>query len=302
MATLCIISRWLTSSTLLTTSHLRNGSVRLLVGDGAEYTVHRSLLHQSLDNLYISAHQRSVDFEGEEDAVGCLLEFLYTGDYNLPGENPTETVSEPHAPEDQQPPPLEPGQAIHPMVLAARTSSLGVWGRPAAIHTDSVQPLVGPLVEDPVSTAQDFHHAQLSKLATRSQEGDDSKQNAEEIVNPFLIHAKVYLLAEKYGFSALASFALQKLRAALKVSELERPEDHISSLVEFIERFYSLPVDHNTQDRGTMLKLREVVLEQAVDRFSVLQANKDFKLLVKGGGDFVEDLLSHLTKIKLTMR
>jgi hypothetical protein len=298
--------------------HLKSGSIRLRVGGGdVEYTVHRSLLAQSLKNIDISAHERIIDFEGDEDAVACLLEFLYTGDYQAAVE---ETAPSQGGSDDDTLPRDHEGfgdhqkssstqqraeQEVHPIILAARTSTLGVWGRPAAVHTRRWEESEdSSTTEHRITTTVVADFSQAEPLSTGHQgEGDHTKKQGTNTASTVLTHAKVYLLAERYGYLALMDFALQKLRAALKTSELELPTDHTTSLVTLIKSVYGHPLDGENQGQGnTQQHLRDVVIAQAVDRLSVLQTNGDFKAFLKDGSDFAGDLLSHLTKTQLTLQ
>ncbi|KAI9791226.1 MAG: hypothetical protein M1816_004218 [Peltula sp. TS41687] len=291
---------------------LKSGLIRLRVGAESEYAVHRGLLSQNLTKLDISAHERIIDFEGDEDAVASLLEFLYTRDYAIEDEDRGGTVASQSSAEvahgsagDAETGGAE--QEVHPMVLAARSSGLGVWGRPAAVHTKLWEE-----DEDSSSSAGDADAdaiATAGKDSSTSSDGkDEARKHADKsATSAVLIHAKVYLLAEKYGYSALMDFALQKLRAALKTSELEVPTDHTTSLVTLIKSVYGQPLDEESQDQGQgheskQQQLRDVVITQTADRLPVLQTNGDFKAFLKDGGDFAGDLLSHLAKTQLTLR
>ena len=254
-----------------------------------------------------------MDIEGDADTVGYLLEFIYTGDYNPPAKSVNQ-----RARNEGQPPPgtdatqhQATAEEVHPMVVMARSAGLGVWGRPGAVHTRYQQqapsgafergaPVNGKPAEPSLSETQQRHPARPAATAA----------HPTAVAAAFAVHAKVYLLAEHYGASGLQDFSLQKLKAALKTSELEVRADHATTLVELISSvYYDLPTTTAAaaaaganRDADTRQQLRQVVLTQAVNSLPDLQDNKGFKALLKGGGDFVEDLLGHLTRARLTLR
>ncbi|KAI9876045.1 MAG: hypothetical protein M1830_007458 [Pleopsidium flavum] len=284
-------------------SVLQAGSIRLLVGD-KEFVVHRKLVEHNLNYLHISSRDRYVDIEGDEHSAGYLLEYLYTGDYT-----PSTTHQEQSPYYDEEAPrysgasdqdvavPVE-GE-IHPMVLAARTSGLGIWGRPAALHTKfHHEVLPTKLQESPPIVVSDYPHP-ASITAASNAAVATSGTGGPDIASTFLIHAKVYLLAERYGFSSLQDFSLQKLRAALKTSEIEPAADQTASSVIVIRDIYELPRQQGGME--TVQKLRDIVVTHAVSQLHELQANKDFAAYVKEGGDFVTDLLSSLTTSRLSL-
>lgn len=283
-------------------SVLQSGSIRLLAGD-KEFVVHRKLLEHNLNDLHISSRDRHVDIDGDEHSVGYLLEYLYTGDY-------TPSITHPEQPPhyDEEAPSYNgashQGVAVpvegemHPMVLAARTSGLGIWGRPAALHTKFHQevPLTKLQVSPPV--VSDYPHP-ASITATNNPAAATSCTGGTDIASKFLTHAKVYLLAERYGFSSLQDFSLQKLRAALKTSEIEPAADHTASSFMLIRDIYELARQQGGME--TVQKLRDIVVTHAVSQLHELQTNKEFAAYVKEGGDFVTDLLSSLTTSRLSL-
>ncbi|KAI9747483.1 MAG: hypothetical protein M1815_004164 [Lichina confinis] len=304
-------------------SHLQSGTIRLrVVGAAAEeassspskeFVVHRSLLSDHLRGLRTSPHERCVYIEGDADTVGCLLEFIYTGDYNPSvksvNQSPTnegQPSSGADATQNQA-----TAEEVHPMVLMARASGLGVWGRPGAVHTRYRQQSLS-------GASQHGAHvndkpAEPSPSGTQKRHPSRPAATADHpttVAAAFAVHAKVYLLAEHYGASGLQDFSLQKLKAALKTSELEVRADHATTLVKLISSvYYDLPTTTSAaaaagtnREADTRQQLRQVVLAQAVNSLPDLQDNKGFKALLKEGGDFVEDLLSHLTKARLTLR
>ena len=285
-------------------SVLQSGSIRLLAGD-KEFVVHRRLLEHNLKNIHIFSRDRCVDFDGDEESVGYLLEYLYTGDYT-----PVRQVQEqpPRYGDDalshnttssQRAAEQEP----HPMVLAARTSGLGIWGRPAALHTTFYEEILPTQPQQSPPVTSDYPHPASVTSAgnpAAAQSSEHSVTGGHNIASTFLTHAKVYLLAERYGCASLQDFSLQRLRAALKTSELEPSANNTGHSILLIRDIYELPRQNSQTD--TVQKLRDIVVTHAVSQLEELQANKDFGAYVKEGGDFVTDLLSSLTTSRLSLR
>ncbi|KAI9764449.1 MAG: hypothetical protein M1840_008472 [Geoglossum simile] len=284
-----LLGDWLTSDILLP-SILQSTSIRLLVGDERkEFLVHRKVLERHLTDLRIPSRDRFIEFDGDEESIGYLLEFLYTGDYTR------EAADEPKRPlhRETSPPPEEP---IHPIILAARTSTLGVWGKPAALHTKFHHGKPAPKPRHITPTAV-ITNGIVSPPASPSAHKEHDAAD-QDTASAFLVHAKVYLLAERYGANGLMQLSLEKLRAALKAFELEPPIDRTATLIEFIKRVYSLPASSEGRPREIRSKLRDVVVAHAVAYLPELQADPEFSAYIKEGGDFVADLFTALASAK----
>ncbi len=182
----------------------------------------------------------------------------------------------------------------HPMVIGARTSSLGVWGRASAVHSKYLHES---------RTAFDEHGLPVVKYLdltdadpTSANEDDQSKaenDRSPDVASHFLLHFKLYLLAEQYGCEGLQALVLQKLR------DIRVPEGHsdpTSNLVRLIKVVYQLQPANNT-----VQQFRDVVLELVVNRMSELQKDEQFKAFVREGGPFVDDLLSRMTRTGLSL-
>ncbi|KAI9883525.1 MAG: hypothetical protein M1823_004714 [Watsoniomyces obsoletus] len=283
-----------------------------------EYIVHRSLLTQHLRSLQISAHERVIDLEDSDDeTLGYLLEFVYTGDYtpsspSLEEPSSSQDVVMGDAGDEEHDAKKKEEDEIHPMVLAARTSALGVWGRAPALHTKFLH-------TDTTSTStSSAESGSETDVTSPSSHSSTSSRTVNETVTPpkhhetspaaaFLIHAKIYLLADRYGASSLKEVALEKLRAALKTSKLEPQADQVGALVGLIQSIYQLPPitageETKNPDEDTRQKLKQMVVAQAVHYLADLHSHEEFKGILKdGGGEFVQDLLSHLMNRKLTL-
>lgn len=183
------------------------------------------------------------------------------------------------------------------MVLASRTSGLGVWGKLPAIHT-SVQQETPPSKTDNKHNLPTVTHLSSSN---RTPSSGATPASASSSAATFIIHAKLYLLAEQYDYPTLQAFALQKLRAALKTAEIEPQENRTQILVSLIRDVYALQGGRGgKKGQQTRQKLRDVVVLQAVNHLEELQRDEEFNAFVREGkSEFVTDLLSSLTASRL---
>ncbi|KAI9772201.1 MAG: hypothetical protein M1839_002519 [Geoglossum umbratile] len=273
-------------------SVLQSSSIRLLVGeDRKEYLVHRKVLERHLTDLHIPSRERFIEFDGDEESVGYMLEFLYTGNYSR----------EDAAPQKSEPePPLE--EPVHPIILAARTSTLGVWGKPPALHTKYNHGKPAPKRRPTAVITNGIASPPASPPAHKKH--DPAAHQSADIAGAFLVHAQVYLLAERYGANSLKELSLEKLRAALKAFELGQPIDRTAALIEFIKRVYNLPIasEGHCKEGRTRNRLRDVVVAHAVAYLPELQADPAFNAYIREGGDFVADLFTALAGVKVTRR
>jgi len=174
------------------------------------------------------------------------------------------------------------------------------------VHTTFYEEVPPPPPSQPQSSAvtSDYPHPASVKatsgVVAADQASNQPVAGGSTIASTFRTHAKVYLLAERYGFAPLRDFSLQKLRAALKTSELEPSANHTGHAVLLIRDIYELPRPDGRAD--TVQKLRDIVVAHAVGRLQELQTDEEFGAYVKEGGDFVTDLLSALTTSRLAIR
>jgi hypothetical protein len=258
--------------------------------------VHRKVLEKHLADLHIPARDRFIEFDGDEESIGYLLEFLYTGDYAREAAAEFQEPKQPSQQEAETTATTPPEEPIHPIILAARTSTLGVWGKPAALHTKfhHGKPASKPRRITPTAVITNGIASPPASPSTHKEHQTAGTASA------FLVHAKVYLLAERYGASGLKLLSLEKLRAALKALELDPPVDRTATLIEFIKKIYSLPASNEGHLRETGSKLRDVVVAHAVAYLPQLQADPEFNAYIREGGDFVADLFTALASVRRT--
>ncbi|KAH0551382.1 hypothetical protein GP486_007404 [Trichoglossum hirsutum] len=279
---------------------LQSTSIRLLVGeDRKEFLVHRKILEKNLTGLHILSRERFIEFDGDEESIGYLLEFLYTGDYGR-ADAADSALQNGHAHSHPEPGPAT-DEPVHPIVLAARTSPLGVWGKPAAVHTKFHHGKSAPPSHQHITPTAVVTNGIASPPASPfMQQKEDSLSKRPHITAPsFLVHARVYLLADRYGAIDLKDLSLRKLRAALDAFQADSPVGRTAILIKFIKDVYDLPTG-TAGDCQTENKLRDVVVVYTVAHLSRLQADSEFKAYVKGGGDFVVDLFTTLASVKST--
>ncbi|KAI9684739.1 MAG: hypothetical protein M1829_000114 [Trizodia sp. TS-e1964] len=142
---------------------LESPTIRLLVAPDKEFTVHRALLEKHLPDLRIPTRERYLHFEGDQESVSYLLECLYTGNYHAPSIDHSPDSA--HA--EESVPAVSPHNH-HPIVVAARTSALGVWGRPAAVHSKrhEIEPVNSLAPAGKASPPVEAHHPMV--LAART--------------------------------------------------------------------------------------------------------------------------------------
>lgn len=300
-------------------STLQSGGIRLLAGN-KDFLVHRSLLARHLPQLAFSSRNRYIELDTEdEESVGYLLEFLYTGDYSAPGQQQDHPPQYEDAPEYNGDVKAKAASAqskkedIYPVVLASRTSGLGIWGRPKAVHTNFSQTPVLPFEEaasllesSPEQTlSSDYPHpASISTRSTSTTSTSTSTTSAAstpssspppqpDIARTFLTHARIYLLADRYAYTALQTLSLGKLRAALKAAEIER--NPLTHTVKLVREIYELDLD-GENNGSTVQALRDLVVAHVVARLAELQACEAFVAFVTEGGAFVGDLLGQLVR------
>jgi hypothetical protein len=265
--------------------------------------VHRKVLERHLTDLRIPSRERFIEFDGDEESIGYLLEFLYTGDYDraaaaAAAANGALQNGDAHSHSDPAPTADEP---THPVILAARTSPLGVWGKPAALHTKFHHDKPSPPRHQHITPTAVITNGIASPPASpfAQQKGDPLSKQFHGTTSSFLVHSKVYLLADRYGANDLKEISLKKLRAALIAFELDPPVDRTAILIKFIKDVYDLPIG-TTRDCQTGNKLRDVVVAHTAAHLPQLQADPEFRAYVKEGGDFVVDLFTTLASVKRT--
>ncbi|XHG05824.1 hypothetical protein AWENTII_009038 [Aspergillus wentii] len=105
----------------------------------------------------------------------------------------------------------------------------------------------------------------------------------EDFTPVLLGHARLYVLADKYGIKLLQSLALNKLYHTLKSFKLY--ERSVGGIIEFVRFTYA----NTLGDVYGIDDLRDLTRRYMVSVIGQLGGNKEFKELLGDGGDFVVD-------------
>ncbi|KAI5846014.1 hypothetical protein BZA05DRAFT_407693 [Tricharina praecox] len=249
------------------------------------YTVHRSVLkaHTNLlsntkprETLCVLPNTTSaIAFEG-------VLEYLYTGTYNLPDEHEVlETV------ENTKP---------SPVVQAAMLGAIGVWAKPAAVHDDKSQRNISSYSSTLFPTLRNAYDAptvlavQPSLLPspppspTFASHAPVLKKKQVVIVKTstpasrLSAHLDIYALSRRYGVRALADIALHNIKTEVVATP--------AILHELVRVVYGSKQKHDD--------LRAFVVGIVQDHWEALKGENVFAALLKEGGEFVVDVFSRV--------
>ena len=103
----------------------------------------------------------------------------------------------------------------------------------------------------------------------------------------FLSHARLYALAEKYGFERLKALVLHKLHRTMRNSE--PPETCSQGLIDLLSYIYE-----NTPSRPKIDGLRELMVRYIAMEARQIATSQEFLQLVKEKGEIASDLLPYL--------
>lgn len=206
----------------------------------------------------------------EEDTFGRFAQFVYTGDYDAP----SHTTMGDHLPT------LDKAEEERD-TTAESALSKGDWDlRDHSIPKPSVKSkktpkfselsYPGPIRPEPFNIRQQPRRNQSPK---------------EDYLPIFLAHARLYVLAEKYGIQTLKAKVLQKLHLTLCHFTLYKA--CIRGIIDLIRYTYA-----NTPSLKCMDQLRELVIHFVTDKPRGLAGSKKFLALVEEGGPFSRDLVA----------
>ena len=233
------------------------------------FYVHGDILSQNsqpfksiVDGNWEESVNREINLEEwDADTVSCMIEYLYTGDYTW-----------------------QKNGKFKPVPVIVPEESPSVERSP-----DIVRPLT------PISGLMEYR----GKRRRLCQYNDqlDNVDNEEIFGESFLVHAKVYALANYRVIEGLSELALDRLLHSLSVFQsTEYNPQQIGYIVELVSYVYE-----NTCWRSG----KPEPIRQAVTRFIALELTKlnstgEISVLMSTYGDFACDLLSDLTRrIKL---
>lgn len=259
-------------------------SSRCLVSDIIELTargqsrflVHRDILtsqsqpfRNAVSGVWKESTERKIDLhDWDRDTVGCLVEFLYTGNYSYPDPDPASAVVS-----DRTAPP--PAAAVRARSLRDRSPDELSRSRPL---TPLEQCLPRCLPENRETDAE-----RLSGFAPEH----------HEYREPLLTHAAVYALACYKDVRPLRCLALRRLVMTLGAISPVRADARLPpGIVDVVRYVYA----HTDALRSSEEPLRRVMAQFAALNFPALQTRPDFAELLAEGGDFVNDLMAKVSR------
>ncbi len=217
----------------------------------------------------------------DEETFIRFTHFAYTGDYSIPTmiveASAQDIVNEVEKVEDLPPEPepeLEPaeengfgfGSYTTPKKRKKRE-------RASALRSIAFNSLTYPLLR-PRSNFADTCDPTIS---------EGSSENIGEIL---LIHASLYVLAEKWGVNSLKMLTLFKLHRSLSMFQLDGSK--VSDILKLARYAYS---DENTPDLNTAIdRLRNLVCQYVAAYAEVISEHPTFIKMIEEGGAFARDL------------
>ena len=211
-----------------------------------------------MDGNWEESVNREINLEEwDADTVRRMIEYLYTKDYTWQKNGKFKPV---------------------PVIVPEES--------PSVEHSpDAVRPLT------PISGLMEYREKQRRLFQCNDQLGHvDKKETFGEL---FLVHAKVYALANYRAIEKLSELALDRLLHSLSVFQsTEYNPQQIGYIVELVSYVYE-----NTCWRFG----KPEPIRQAVTRFTALELTKlnstgEISILMSTYGDFACDLLSDLTR------
>ncbi|KAI9893874.1 MAG: hypothetical protein M1814_005427 [Vezdaea aestivalis] len=273
-------------STLTLTEHLQSPTIRLVTPTGTEYLVHRTLLTAHLPSLTLPPRRTYLDLDVAPSTLALFLSYLYTSDYQLPSSSSTKHNS--HSPLTPQ----IASPAAHAMVRASRSSSLGVWGGPAAVHTSYFHETAGNA--DGAANPHSLVGVVRSESPTppRGANGINGAHHWEsecgEEEGAFEAHAGVYAFAARFGNRDLAALSLGRLEEAVKGRE------GTGWVVDFIQQVYGVEERAGVKQKANggvserkkagRSGLRDLAVKIALDRLEELAKDERFRAFARKEG------------------
>ncbi|KAF2669824.1 hypothetical protein BT63DRAFT_454006 [Microthyrium microscopicum] len=287
--------------------------------DQQQFSVHSGALENQssaltalLRNPMAEANTKTVTWpDTEPETFVRFSQFLYTGDYVSPFliQIPEAEKPESDIPDKQSIPLAEPtslhGIGINPNLYRLLKDSCQTCGnftdckecrkQRQDIHNEYLKSKYG---KSAIATPKDPTNINLARLRRNFESKDYcARLPREDYLEPcdkvpdivpsrdykpvLLGHARMYVLADKYGVDPLKGLAVSKLHKFLL--KLKQSKYQVEDVVELIEYIYM-----NTADTVGE-RLRKLVVEFVVCEEHVMGTNEGFLGLLAAGGDFVTD-------------
>jgi hypothetical protein len=230
----------------------------------------------------------------DKETFTRFAQFVYMGDYSTPkmivkssdqpypldasGETITEFIPSPEAPIIEEAPSEAPPEAppedppeLWDLGTPMKKGKKKSFSR--AVPTPVFKTLSYPLIEPR------FNFADTCDPIV----GDEPSKNIGKVL---LLHASLYVLAEKWGIDSLKRLTLFKIHKTLSMFSLDIPKlEHIVHLVRYA---YS---DERTPDLVTKVDgLRELICQYIVANAELTSRDTTFTALIEEGGPLARDL------------
>ncbi|KAF3492111.1 uncharacterized protein GIQ15_01628 [Arthroderma uncinatum] len=230
----------------------------------------------------IEAHSRTVTWpDVDADTFVRFCEFCYLNDYSPPScqqanDNDERSEEIPDADRWSEPSDAQPESQREPeffgQVVSSSKSKLKKRGKQA--------PVVQPLLSEKDYPLPDCCVQLDERLTTFSNVSAD-----QDFTPVFLGHARLYVVADKYGIQPLKDLVLYKLYKTLK--NFTFFATRIRDIIELIRFAYH---DDNTRGRVDGIDgLRKLVTDSVVYWSDCITGHDDFLELLQEGGEFITD-------------
>lgn len=257
-----------------------------LLADNREqrFLIHKDILisqskpfEEAITGVWKEATQRKVDLgDWDGDTVGRLVEFLYTGNYTYPDPEPITgqkfLLATEKAASDQE---SASRETMHPNTPSGESQLY--TDRPLTPLEDCIRSSLPPQRE-------------LQTDAAKLGGFDPTQHDYKEAL---LSHARVYVLAHYKSIDALCTLALRRVLITLSAINPVQPNSHISSNILHCARYIYDNTDCLTRSEEP---LRRVISQFTALNLLALQTSEDFMDLMRGGGDFVSDVMPQVCR------
>lgn len=257
----------------------------------ASQSVHlRNLIEKMSGESSGPERELDIGYWGSE-TLGRFVEFVYTGDYHCPDPAPLDTpAATPEEGSVSGSVGEEDVATVAPSTESVQESEAGELKQKFWMPQPQVQLLqeLAPLSE---MFAPDILNPQRKLSAAEIFATKDFHPAEHDFEEVFLAHAKVYTIARTFEIEALCILALQRLlRTLVNIGPVPPGSALVGNFVELARYAYAtIP--------GAQDPLRNLVSQFVALNFTSMQT-QEMRKLMKGGGDFVGDLME---KVNVTL-
>lgn len=251
--------------------------IELTARGQSRFFVHKDILasqsqpfRNAITGVWKESTEHKIDLEDwDQDTVGRLIEFLYTGNYSYPDPEPASVV-----PDSQD----------------------SAWTTPATVRSQSLRdhsPDSSYRSRPLTPLEQCLPRCFLENRKTDAERLECFVPEQHEFKEALLSHAAVYALACYKDVDSLQLLALRRLAMTLSAISPIRVDARLSmGIADVVKYVYS----HTDALRSSEEPLRRIVSQFAALNFPALQAKAEFAELLSEGGDFVNDLMAKVSR------